>query len=74
MGLGKGARVKEEHALMPWFLTWVTEGMLVLYTEGDGRAGLTEAGRDEELSFRYVEWEWSVGRPCDVSQATTFIG
>lgn len=63
MGLGEGTRVKEEHGLMPWFLAWVTEGILVLYTEGDGRAAFTEAGRDEEFSFRYVEWEVSVGHP-----------
>lgn len=72
MGLGEGARVKEEHGLMLQFLTRVIEGMLVLYTEGNGRAGLTEAGRDE-FSFRYIEWELSVGHPCNVPQATTFI-
>lgn len=44
MGLGEGARLKKEHGLMPRFPAWVTEGMLVLYIKGDGRAGLTEAG------------------------------
>lgn len=61
MGLGDGARVKKEYGMMPWFLVWVTSFMLVLFTAVDGGAGLTEAGRDEEFSFRYVEWEVPVG-------------
>lgn len=61
MGLGEEASVKEEHGLMPLFLAWMTEGMLVLYNEGDRRAGLAKAGRDEEFSFRYVGWELSLG-------------
>lgn len=45
MGLGGGARVQEEHGLMTQFQAWVTEGMLVLYTEGDGK-GRFNRGRE----------------------------
>ena len=36
--------------------------------------GLTEAGKDGEFSFRYVEWEVPVGHSQIAPQATTFIG
>lgn len=55
MGLERGVRVKKEYGVMPWFLAWVTEGMLILLNTGNGGAGLTEAGKDGEFSFRYVE-------------------
>ena len=61
MGLGGGIRVKEDCEMMPWFLAWVTGGMLILLNTGNGGSGLTEAGRDEEFSFGHVAWEVPVG-------------
>jgi len=53
--------VKEDCEMMPWFLAWVTGGMLILLNTGNGGTGLTEAGRDEEFSFGHVAWEVPVG-------------
>lgn len=53
--------MKEDCEMMPWFLAWVTGGMLILLNTGNGGTGLTEAERDEEFSFGHVAWEVPVG-------------
>ena len=60
MGLGGGIRVQED-CEMPWFLAWVTGGMLIVLNTGNGGTGLTEAERDEEFSFGHRAWEVPLG-------------
>lgn len=54
---------KREYRTMPQFLSWLTGWMLILFTAGDGGTSLTATGRNEEFSFRHVEWEVPVGHP-----------